>query len=162
VLFSEDAEKFIDAEVEKTELRVGVSRQVEHHQSVAVAHHALDAEVVDRRHLRRDVVVLEMFSHLGESAATPEAEEGAARRRERGEGRAAGRGGRGRRVRRRSSASVVDVDDALATHAEREAAVLVQHAVARQRTLGKSSRVYEKHEHRLRNEFDTFVSSDIQ
>ena len=133
LLFAKDSQKLIDTEVEQSELGVCVTRQVQHHQAVAVADHALDAEVVYGGHLRRDVVVLEVLGHLGEAAASSKAEERASGRRE-GRERGGGRSGGSR-------SAVVYVDDALSAHAEREAAVFVEYAVAGQRTLEKSGRL---------------------
>jgi len=138
MLFAEHSEELVDVEVEKTELRVGVARQMEHDQTVAVADHALDAEVVDGGHLRRDVVVLEVFRHLGEAAAAPEAEERASGGSECGEGR-------GGRAGTAAAAAVMYVDDSLSTHAEREATVLVQYPVARQRALREPRRFCINH-----------------
>jgi len=38
-------------------------------QTVAVADDALDTEMVDRRHLRRDVIVLKVLRHLRKTTA---------------------------------------------------------------------------------------------
>jgi len=140
VLFSEHAQELVHVQVEQAELRVGVARQMEHHQSVAVADDALDAEVVDGGHLRRDVVVLEVLRHLGEAAAPAEAEERTPGGGESGEGR-----GGGAPCAPAPAAAVMHVDDSLTTHAEREATVLVQHAVTRQRTLREPSRFCTRH-----------------
>ncbi len=102
-LFPEDAHELVAADVEQPELRRGVAREVERDEAVPETDDALDPEVVDGGELRRDVVVLEVLRHLGELGALAEGEEGG---------------------------TLVDVDDALATHAERVAAVLVDRAVA--------------------------------
>jgi len=122
VLFAEDAEELVDVQIEQSELGIGVPGKVEHDQTVAVADDALDAEVVDRRHLRRDVVVLEVFRHLGKPAAPPEAEEGTSGG---GEGGERGCGGSGA-----AATAVMDVDNALSTHAECKATVLVEDSIA--------------------------------
>jgi len=157
VLFAEHSEELVDAEVEQAELRVGVARQMQYDEAVAVADDALDAEVVDRRHLRRDVVVLEVLGHLGEPAAAPEAEERAAGRGEGGEGRRGRRAAPGRRA-AAAAVMMVDVDDALTTHAEREAAVLVQDAVARQRALREPRRVYIHRTHHFSAVVESLVA----
>jgi len=130
VLFAEHSQELVDVEIEQSELRVGIAAEVKHHKTVAVADDTLDAEVVDGGHLRRDVVVLEVLRHLRKPAATAETEERASGGRESGK----------RRRGRTGAASVVHVDDALATHTERKATVFVKYSVTRQRTLRKSSR----------------------
>ena len=110
-------DELVDAEIEQPEVRVGVARQVKHNEVLSEAQDALDAEVVDRRHLRRDVVVLKVFGHLGELAASSEAEDGV---------------------------GAVDADDALPTHAEREVAVLVQQAATCEDRLGKPRRLWRQ------------------
>jgi len=141
MLFAEHAEELVNIEVKKAELRVGVAGQMQYNQTVAVADHTLDAEVVDGGHLCGDVVVLEVFGHLGEAAAAPEAEEGAAGGREGGEGRG----------RRAGSATVMYVNDSLSTHAEREATVLVKYSVTRQRALWEPRRfcISRTHTHHI-------------
>ena len=106
----EHPDELVDAEIEQSKVRVGVARQVKHDEVLSEAQDALHAEMIDRRHLGGDVVVLKVFGHLGELAAPSEAEHGV---------------------------GPVDADDALTTHTEREVAVLVQQSVASQDRLGK-------------------------
>lgn len=132
MLLAEHSKELVDVEIEKTELRVGVTRQMQNDQSVSVTDDTLDTEVIDGTHLGRDVVVLEMFGHLGEPAASSEAEERASRRRERRR-----RGGTAS-----GTATMMNVnDDALTVHTEREATVLVKDPVTRQRALRKPRRI---------------------
>ena len=119
---AENPKELIDAEVEQAEVRVGVPCQVKHDQVLSEAENALHAKVVYRRHLGRDVVVLEMFGHLRELAAFAEAEDGV---------------------------GLVDADDALATHAEREVAVFVQEAVTRQDRLREPRSSCKQTQHSL-------------
>ena len=113
-LLAEDAHEFIASDVQQAELRRRVAGEVQGHETVAKTQDALDPEVVDGRQLRGDVVVLEVLGHLRELAALAETEEGRA---------------------------LVDVDDALAAHAERVAAVLVDRAVAQQNRLSETRRI---------------------
>jgi len=129
VLLAKDSEELVHVEIKQSELGVSIARQMQNHQTVTVADDALDTEVVDGGHLSRDVVVLEVLGHLGEPAASSEAEE-----------RASGRRESGKRRRGRAASAVMDVDDALSAHTERKATVFVKNSVTRQRTLGKPSR----------------------
>lgn len=101
-------------QVKQAELGVGVARDVQYNESVAVADDALDMKVIYRRHLRRDVIVFKVFGHFRKFASLAKAED------------------------RRAS---VDIDDALMAHAEREAAILVHESVASQQYAGKSGLV---------------------
>jgi len=75
MLFAEHTQELVHVQVKQSELRVGITGQMEDHQSIAVTDHALDAEMVDGGHLCRDVVILEVFRHLGKAAAAAETEE---------------------------------------------------------------------------------------
>jgi len=77
---------------------------MKHDKTVVKTEHAAHAKVIYRRHLRGDVVVLKVFRHL--SKLTP--------------------------LSKTKYGRLVDVDDTLPTHAERETAVLVNDAVARE------------------------------
>ena len=85
---------------------------MQHDETFTETEDALHTEVVDGRHLRRDVVVLKVLGHLGKAAAAAEAED---------------------------AAGLVDVDDALTTHTEREAALLEERSVTCQYAFAEVS-----------------------
>ena len=78
-----------------------------------VTQHTFYVKILDRRQLCRDMIVFEMFGHLGELVFAAEAEHGA---------------------------GLVDVDDALSVHAERGTAVLEHHSATRPGGLAESRR----------------------
>jgi len=94
---SKHSKKLVGSDVEKSKLRLGVAGQMEDYQGLIEADNPADPEAVNGHDLCRNVVVLEVLGHAGELASFAEAEDG---------------GG------------LVEVDDALASHAERVCAVL--------------------------------------
>jgi hypothetical protein len=110
-LLAKLSEELVEAKVKETELRVVTTRQVQDDEGLAMTDDAAHAEIIDGRHLRRNVVVLKVLRHSGKLAALAEAKYGA---------------------------GTTDVDDTLTTCTKRSGAILEDGTITRDHLLVKA------------------------